>query len=223
MALAHIDVARRLMANKPAAGSRMFGQITHRALSPTFTVVSEGVSYRTTIVKVVVNHHTQLSELWTTPIRYSSSTDRHEQYFRSAFIDKFMANHGCDHATATAQIFQTPAVEDGMTRTHPSHAQRVLRALHDTWLPQVDKPRLRSATRMGNIEGARYRMERVIDRMARGVPVDTPDAETLYECQSMLAFLENTQALYRHDTPESIDEVRTAVRAWLALNDPKNQ
>jgi len=229
MAISHADVARKLMRNKPAAGSRMYGQITNRALywpsgdHHLFTVIAEGVSYRTTICKVVVNHHTQLSELWVSPLRYSSSTSRHEGYYVQAFIERFMENHGCDRATALAQVFHTPAVNDLSTRCNPEHARRVLKALHEH-LPEVDKPRLRSATRMGALESARGRLRTVIGRMTRGVPVDATDAETLYECQAMLGFLDNTIDMFTRDNENgSIAEVRLAVRAWLTLNDPKNQ
>ncbi len=113
-------------------------------------------------------------------------------------------------------MFTTPAVHHtARDRCDKEFARRLLDAVHNQ-LMEVDKPRLRSATRMGNIDGALYKTREAIKRMTHGVPADYPDAETLYELQDMAAFLANTLAL------SDIDDVRTAVRAWLTLNDPKN-
>lgn len=228
MSHSHIDVANAFARGKKVRrGANMQNEITSVALhdwtqqstrerSGLFTMVGKGYSYRTKICQTVVNHHTQKSELWITPLKYSMSTTRHEDMYRHAFINSYMANHGVDCLTAAAQVFYTPAVDDGGTRCSPVHAQRVLAHIHET-LREVDKPRLREATRRGAIASALSRMQTITARMTRDVPVDIPDAETLYECQSMLSFLENVQGI------RDIDEVRTTVRAWLTLNDPKNQ
>jgi hypothetical protein len=190
--------------------------VRNPARSGLFTEVGRGYSYRTKICQIVVNHHTQKSELWITPSKYSMSTNRHEELYRHAFIRHYIDNHKVDYPTASAQVFYTPAVDDGGTRCNPAHALRVMEHIHRNTLPAVDKPRLREATRRGAIAAALGRMQTITHRMTAGVPLDAPDAETLYECQSMTAFLENTQAL------TDIDEVRTAMRAWLTLNDPSH-
>lgn len=233
MAHTHEQVAAAFANGKKVrTGSRMSNEITHRPLhdwhaapatairnparSGLFTQVGSGYSFRTKICQIVVNHHTGLSELWITPSKYSMTTNRHEELYRHAFIRHYIDNHKVDYPTASAQVFYTPAVDDGGTRCNPAHAQRVMAHIHENMLPEVDKPRLREATRRGAIASALGRMQTITHRMTAAVPLDVPDAETLYECQSMTAFLENTQAI------KDIDELRTAMRAWLTLNDPKN-
>lgn len=225
MAHTHQDVAAAFAHGKKVKhGSRMYNEIIHRQLmnpacdgSVLFTVVGAGFSYRTKICQIVVNHHTGLSELWITPITYSMSTNRHEEKYRQAFIKHFMANHGVDYNTALAQIFTTPAVDDGTSRCNHQHAVKVYSTILSDRLKDVDKPRLRSATRMGVLEAIRASLERITRRMTHGVPENAIDTTTHRELQAMSAFVDNTIALYSHDRPESIDDVRTAVRGFLAL------
>ena len=222
MSTTHAAVGAKFGRGQPAKGSRMESITLSRKVSPMFTVIAEGISYRTAIARLVVNHHTQLSELWLSPVRYSTSTDRHEGYFRDGFIDAYCKNHGCDRATADAQVFYTRAAQTDVSRSYTPFAQAVLTDVHNT-LSDVDLPRLRSATRMGTLMSCLSRTRETIRRLTYGLPADYPDAATLYELQDMETFIANTMALFRHDTPGTIDEVRVAVRAWLALNNPKNQ
>lgn len=225
MAHTHKDVAAAFANGKKVRhGSRMYNKITHRPIywpsgdHQLFTVVGAGFSYRTKICQIVVNHHTGLSELWITPITYSMSTNRHEDMYRQAFIRQYMDNHKVDYPTAAAQVFHTPAVDDGTTRCNPVHARKVFNTILADRLKDVDKPRLRSATRMGVLEAVRASLERITRRMTHAVPENAIDVPTHNELQAMSAFIDNTIALYRHDEPESIDEVRTAVRGFLALS-----
>ena len=226
MAHSHDQVAAAFAHGKKVKhGSRMYNEIVHRQLmspacdgSVLFTVVGAGFSYRTKICQIVVNHHTGLSELWITPNTYSMSTNRHEDKYRQAFIRQFIANHGVDYGTALAQIFTTPAVDDATTRCHPDHAERVVAKIMADRLPEVDKPRLRSATRMGVLESIRASLERITRRMTHGVPENAIDTTTHRDLLALSAFIDNTIALYSHDRPESIDDVRTAVRGFLALS-----
>ena len=223
MAHTHQEVAAAFAHGKRVRhGHNMYNTIVDRKLYwPTgghqlFTVVGEGYSYRAKICQIVVNHHTQKSELWITPAKYSMSTSRHEDMYRHAFIVKYIDNHKVSHEEAAAQVFTTPAVEDGTTRCHPDHALRVLETVHQDMLPKALLPRIRSATRRGVVQGALGRMQRITRRMVADVPVDAPDADTLYECQAMIGFLESTLAI------GDIDDMRTAVQAWLTLNDPRH-
>ena len=229
MAHTHEQVAAAFAYGKKVKhGSRMYNEITHRPIywpsgdHQLFTVVGAGFSYRTKICQIVVNHHTGLSELWITPLTYSMSTNRHEDMYRHAFIRQFIDNHKVDYPTAAAQVFHTPAVDDATSRCHPDHAKRVVVKIMEDRLKEVDKPRLRSATRMGVLESVRSSLERITRRMTHGVPENAIDAPMHNELLAMSAFVTNTMGLYRLDEPESIDDVRTAVRAWLALNDPRN-
>jgi len=221
MSTSHAKVGEKFGRSQPAKGSRMESVGTHSTLSKLFTMSAAGISYSTKIAQVVVNHHTQKSELWVTPLTYSVTTNRHERYYVDGFIRAYMINHGCTREEANEQVFYTQAVNRGGDRCNPEHARLILQSIHGD-LPEVDKPRLRSATRMGTLMSCLTRTQEALRRMTQDVPVDYPSAETVAELQDMEAFLTNTMALYRNDTPDSIDEVRTAVRAWLTLNNPKN-
>ena len=226
MAHTHQDVAAAFAHGKKVKhGSRMFNTINSRPLYwPTgehqlFTVVGEGFSYKTRICQIVVNHHTGLSELWVTPLTYSMSTNRHEDMYRQAFIRQYMDNHKVDRSTASEQIFTTPAVDDGTTRCNPNHARKVYNTILADRLKDVDKPRLRSATRMGALESIRHSLDNITRRMTHAVPENAIDAHTHNELLALSAFIDNTMALYRNDmASETIDEVRTAVRGFLALS-----
>ena len=226
MAHTHQEVAAAFAHGKRVRhGHNMYNTIVDRKLYwPTgghqlFTVVGEGYSYRTKICQIVVNHHTGLSELWITPITYSHSTNRHEDLYRHAFIKHFIDNHKVSHEEAAAQVFTTPAVSDGTTRCHPDHARKVYSTILADRLKDVDKPRLRSATRMGALESIRVSLENLTRRMTHAVPENAIDVPTHNELQAMSAFITNTMALYRNDmASETIDEVRTAVRGFLALS-----
>lgn len=225
MAHTHQDVAAAFAHGKKVKhGSRMFNTINSRPLYwPTgehqlFTVVGEGYSYRTRICQTVVNHHTGLSELWITPLTYSMSTSRHEDLYRRAFIHKYIDNHKVGYEEASAQVFTTPAVDDGTTRCNPNHALRVYTKIMEDRLKEVDKPRLRSATRMGALESIRHSLDNITRRMTHAVPENAIDTTTHRDLLAMSAFVTNTLALYSHDRPESIDNVRIAVRGFLALS-----
>ena len=225
MAHTHQEVAAAFAHGKRVRhGHNMYNTIVDRKLYwPTgghqlFTVVGEGYSYRTKICQIVVNHHTQKSELWITPITYSHSTNRHEDMYRRAFIKHFIDNHKVSHEEAAAQVFTTPAVSDGTTRCHPDHARKVYSTILADRLKDVDKPRLRSATRMGALAAIRSSIDRITRRMIQDVPENAIDVPTYKELLAMSAFIDNTIALYRHDEPESIEAVRVAVRGFMALS-----
>lgn len=227
MSYSHADVAAAFAANKSRASERMSShpQIPPAPAGRMFTRVCAGISYRTTIALTVVNNHTQLTELWLTPNKYSASTSRHEDAFRSAFIKTYMANHGCDHPTAAKQVYKTHAVDNATSpfgRCEPLHAMNVLNACRGNFLTEVVKPRLRSATRIGALESAHYRLTQALHRMTVDVPLDFPDPSVTYELQDMLAFVAQTQSLYDPARPSSIDDVRAAVSAYIALTDPRN-
>lgn len=226
MAHTHEQVAAAFAHGKRVkTGHNMYNEITHRPIywpsgdHQLFTEVGRGYSYRTKICQIVVNHHTQLSELWITPNTYSMSTNRHEDLYRQAFVKQFMENHKVDYPTAAEQVFYTPAVDDATTRCNPKHAERVMVKIMEDRLKEVDKPRLRSATRMGTLESIRASLERITHRMAAGVPENAIDVETHSNLLALSEFITNTMGLYRNDmASETIDEVRAAVRGYLALS-----
>lgn len=171
------------------------------SISQNFTMLSTGISYRTAIARYVVNHSTRQHELWLSPQYYSQSTNRHMGYFRAGFITK----HSSDN------IFYTRATNDLSARSNPHYAKDVLHVVNAT-LPDIDQPRLREATRRGTIASCIHRLDVAHRNMTKGVPLDHIDADTLYDVQGTMHFLEMLL-----DTPD-IDEVRASVRAHLTLN-----
>ena len=173
-----------------------------------FELLAYGISYRTTVCKHVLNRLTNTHELWVTPQYFSQSTNRHVGYFRSGFAKL----HGYDN------IFTTPAASSGgsyIGRDDKLFAQNRLDTVNAT-LPDVDKPRLREATRRGTIAACLNLIDLATRNMTKGIALDRIDADTLYDLQGTMHFLEMLQAT------DSIDEVRAAVRAHMTLNNPQN-
>lgn len=83
-------------------------------------------------------------------------------------------------------------------------------------LSDADLPRIRTATRKGHITRALNRIDLGLRNMSKGIALDRVDADTLYDLQGTMHFLEMLQAT------DDIDEVRAVVRAHIALNHPKN-
>jgi hypothetical protein len=214
MSKSHADIGHTFAsAKKDAATDRMS---THRPLDPMvlinthFELLAYGVSYRTTVCKHVLNRLTNTHELWVTPQYFSQSTNRHVGHFRAGFIKA----HGVDN------IFTTPA---GGNSGHASYISRDDKVFAQSaietassYLAEVDKPRLRTATRRGSLVAALNRLDLANRNMTKGIALDRVDADTLYDLQGTMHFVEMLL-----DT-DDMDEVRAAVRAHIALNHPKN-
>jgi hypothetical protein len=175
-----------------------------------FELLAYGISYRTTVCKHVLNRITNQHELWVTPQYFSQSTQRHVGYFRAGF----MKAHGYEN------IFTTPAGGNSghasyITRDDKLFAQNSIEVA-TAMLSDVDLPRVREATRRGHIAAALNRIDLGLRNMSKGIAVDRVDADTLYDLQGTMHFLEMLQAT------DDIDEVRAAVRAHIALNHPRN-
>ena len=212
MSYSHADVGHAFAsATKSLAGSRMN---THKPNEPMvlantqFELLAYGISYRTTVCKHVLNRLTNTHELWVTPQYFSPSTNRHVGYFRAGF----MKAHGTDN------IFTTPAASPPgsyITRDDKLFAQNSIEVA-TAMLSDADLPRIRTATRKGHIVRALNRIDLATRNMTKGIALDRIDTDTLYDLRGTMHFLEMLM-----DTP-SIDEVRAAVRAHIALNHPKN-
>jgi hypothetical protein len=175
-----------------------------------FELLAYGISYRTTVCKHVLNRITNQHELWVTPQYFSPSTNRHVGYFRAGF----MKAHGTDN------IFTTPAGGNSghasyITRDDKLFAQNSIEVA-TAMLSDADLPRIRTATRKGHITRALNRIDLATRNMSKGIALDRIDADTLYDLQGTMHFLEMLQAT------DDIDEVRAAVRAHIALNHPRN-
>jgi hypothetical protein len=214
MSYSHADVGHAFAsATKTREGSRMSTSKPNTPMvlvNPQFELLAYGISYRTTVCKHVLNRITNQHELWVTPQYFSPSTNRHVGYFRAGF----MKAHGVDN------IFTTPAGGNSghasyITRDDKLFAQNSIEVA-TAMLSDADLPRIRTATRKGHITRALNRIDLATRNMQRGIALDRVDADTLYDLQGTMHFLEMLM-----DTP-SIDEVRAAVRAHIALNHPRN-
>jgi hypothetical protein len=214
MSYSHADVGHAFAsATKSLTGSRMSSSKPNEPMvlvNTQFELLSYGISYRTTVCKHVLNRSTNTHELWVTPQYFSQSTNRHVGYFRAGF----MKAHGVDN------IFTTPAGGNSghasyITRDDKLFAQNSIEVAA-AMLSDVDLPRIRTATRKGHITRALNRIDLATRNMSKGIALDRVDADTLYDLQGTMHFLEMLL-----DTP-SIDEVRAAVRAHIALNHPRN-
>jgi len=211
MSYSHADVGHAFARAKPLTGSRMSTSVPTNPMALVnhhFHLLSYGISYRTVVCKHVMNHITNQHELWVTPQYFSQSSNRHVGYFRAGFIKA----HGVDN------IFTTPAGSSQgsyVCRDDKLFAQNSIEVA-GAMLSDVDLPRVRTATRRGHIARALNRIDLATRNMTKGIALDLIDADTLYDLQGTMHFLEMLM-----DTP-SIDEVRAAVRAHIALNHPKN-
>ena len=213
MSYSHADIGHAFASAKNKATDRMS---TYRPLNPMvltntqFELLAYGISYRTTVCKHVLNRSTNTHELWVSPQYFSQSTNRHISHFRAGF----MKAHGTDN------IFTTPAggnsgVASYITRDDKLFANNSIEVA-SSMLSDVDLPRVREATRRGHIARALNRIDLGIRNMSKGIALDRVDADTLYDLQGTMHFLEMLQAT------DNIDEVRAAVRAHIALNHPRN-
>ena len=214
MSYSHADVGHAFAsATKSREGSRMSTSKPNEPMilwNTQFELLAYGISYRTTVCKHVLNRITNQHELWVTPQYFSPSTNRHVGYFRAGF----MKAHGTDN------IFTTPAGGNSghasyITRDDKLFAQNSIEVA-TAMLSDADLPRIRTATRKGHIVRALNRIDLATRNMSKGIALDRIDADTLYDLQGTMHFLEMLQAT------DDIDEVRAAVRAHIALNHPRN-
>lgn len=203
MAKSHHDVGLDFGSLKDSTGSRM-SSLKHPsrpngALLSNFWVVCAGISYRTTVARIVANEHTGQNELWITPRRYSSSTERHKGYFLSGYNKKIGGS-----------VYVTTCVDDGLFRNDKMYAEYALSIVKAT-LAEVNLPRLREATRRGTIAACLHRLDVAIRNFSHDVPVPSAYVDTLKEMQEVQSYLRVVQA------EPSIDAVRASVAGFLAL------
>lgn len=214
MSHSHSAVGHALAHPKPLKGSRMevrASDLDYIAssfeLKDLFTRLAVGVSYTTIVAEHVLNNHTKQHELWISPQYYSTSTQRHLGYFRSGFAKVY----GTDNIFVTNANCHLSA-KDRADKYYAKNAMTIV----DATLPDVDKPRLRETTRRGTIASCITRLDLARRNMSKGIPLDAIDSDTFYNLQGMTHFLEMLQ-----ETTD-IDEVRAAVNAHIALNNPRN-
>jgi hypothetical protein len=170
-----------------------------------FYLLQSGISYRTVVARIMRNVHTKRNELWITPRRYSQSTEKHKGYF----LNGYRKSHGINERWWD-DVYYTPCVDQNLDRHNPDHVYNTLGRINAD-LPDVDKPRLREATRRGTIASCLLKAEVTMRNFTHNIPLDAVDAPALYELQTMIGFLNSLS------TNPDIDAVRAAVRGHLAL------
>lgn len=211
MSNSHATVGKQFGKLKPCNGSRMSSAFIQQVTplnddmsittNRAFYRLQEGISYRTPVARIMRNAHTKENELWLTSRYYSQSTDRHKGYFRDGFI---AAGNSPDN------IYITAVVDQGIHRHDPTQVRHSIGFINSR-LREVDKPRLREATRRGTIDSCIHHAERVMHNFTHKIPLDLIDADTYYDMQAMMGFLYNLK-----DEPD-IDAVRAAVKGHFAL------
>ncbi len=211
MSYSHATVGYKFGKLKACNGSRMSSAFINTPSSldddmavhtnKLFYTIQGGISYRTPVARIMRNVHTKENELWLTSRYYSSSTERHKGYFRSGFV---AAGNSPDN------IFITPVVDQQLHRHNPDTVRNSIGFIN-CMLKEVDKPRLREATRRGSVDSCIHHAERVMHNFTHKIPLDLIDADTYYDLQAMMGFLYNLK-----DEPD-IDAVRAAVKGHFAL------
>lgn len=210
MAKSHHDVGVDFGNFKASNGSRMstLKVQPHTAhqddmnahINKVFYLLQSGISYRTVVARIMRNVHTKRNELWITPRRYSQSTEKHKGYF----LNGYRKSHGIN------DVYYTPCVDQNLDRHNPDHVYNTLGRINAD-LPDIDKPRLREATRRGTIASCLLKAEVTMRNFTQNIPLDAVDPTALYELQTMIGFLNSLS------TSPDIDAVRAAVRGHIAL------
>jgi len=200
--------------NHTLPSPHMDDMIAIKSTNNLFYRVSDGISYLTIVARIMRNVHTKSNELWITPRYYSSSTQRHKEYFMTGFRkanpNPSPNSTGLSNPQEHPNIYITPVLDEGKMRNDPSVVYDNIGVINLN-LPEVDKPRLREATRRGVIDACIFRAKRAMHNFSHGIPLDMVDADAFYDLQATIDFLNNTQAL------TDIDDVRAAVRGYLEL------
>ena len=219
MAKSHHDVGVAFGNLKHAIGSRM-SSVSVQPVTPhmddmqahhnkVFYLLQTGISYRTAVARIVRNVHTKRNELWLTPRSYSQSTIKHKGHFLTGF--RKSNSYDTETTTGNTDIYITPCVDDSMNRNDPGYARAAMHRINLD-LPDIDKPRLREATRRGTIASCIDKAKRALTNLTHNIPLDHVDADTYYDLQATLGFLHSLT------TNPDIDAVRAAVRGHIALN-----
>lgn len=203
--------SRMFAANHATPSPHLDDMTAIKATNNLFYRVSDGISYQTIVARIMRNVHTKTNELWVTPRPYSSSTQRHKAYFVAGFRKANPNPTGLNSVDDHPNIYITPVLDEGKLRNDPETIYNTIGMINRT-LPEVDKPRLREATRRGTIDSCIFRAKRAMHNFSHNIPLDMLDADAYYDMQAMLGFLTHTAAL------PNIDDVRAAVRGYIALN-----
>jgi len=214
MALSHAKVADKFVQGDPANGTNLHSRFSDMA---NFTIarlddqhnefhyLGTAVSYSTDVAHRVFNKFTDKHELWITTRRYSQSTDRHLQHLRWAYA-QWCEKHGFDAHT----VFASPQLVD---RTSPNALDTV--ATLDASLWDVDRPRIRDATRQGVLVSRLHK----INHYETVLTKDRDPAIIAKRYSTVLTRAREAKTLLQNWLNMPVDEMRATVRAYLTLNE----
>ena len=214
MALSHAKVADRFVRGDSANGTNLHSRFSDMAnftitrlddRHDEFHYLGTAVSYSTDVAHRVFNKFTDKHELWITTKRYSPTTDRHLRHLRWAY-GQWCDQHGFDAYT----VFASPTLAD---RTNCNALDTMATLDASFW--DVDRPRIRDATRQGVLVSRLHKInhyETVLTKDRDPVIVRNRYGTLLDHTQSTKAMLQNWLQL-------PVDEMRATVRAYLTLNE----
>ena len=214
MALSHAKVADKFVQGDPANGTNLhsrFSDMAHFTIMRLndqhneFHYLGTAVSYSTDVAHRVFNKFTDKHELWITTRRYSQSTDRHLQHLRWAY-GQWCEKHGFDAHT----VFASPQLVD---RTSPNALDTV--ATLDASLWDVDRPRIRDATRQGVLVSRLHK----INHYETVLTKDRDPAIIAKRYSTVLTRAREAKTLLQNWLNMPVDEMRATVRAYLTLNE----
>jgi hypothetical protein len=214
MALSHAKVADKFVQGDPANGTNLHSRFSDMAnftitrlddQHDEFHYISTAVSFSTDVAHRVFNKFTDKHELWITTRRYSQSTDRHLQHLRWAYA-QWCDKHGFDPHTVIA----SPALID---RTNPNALDTV--ATLDASLWDVDRPRIRDATRQGVLVSRLHKLNHYETVLTK----DRDPQIIKNRYGTLLDHTQNVKTMLQNWLQMPVDEMRATVRAYLTLNE----
>ena len=209
MALSHANVAARFArGEKSAAGSSLRCQITP-TVDAEFRYLSQAISYSTLIAQRVHNLFTDQPEMWITSRYYSPTTARHKSHLERAYTE-FCKNEGLPN---TVYVL---ADSVHVHRVNPTGLASLLNnATYELW--EVDRPRIRDATRRGVLSSRLHRLNHHVhnitaDRDPERIAASGNLPQLLQKADEMKHHLQHWLML-------PVDEMRVTVKAYLTLNE----
>jgi hypothetical protein len=214
MALSHAKVADRFVQGDSANGTNLFSRFSDMAhfsimridhQNMEFHYISTAVSYSTDVAHRVFNKFTDKHELWITTKRYSPTTDRHLRHLRWAY------GQWCDqHCFDAHTVFASPTLAD---RTSANALDTV--ATLDASLWDVDRPRIRDATRQGVLVSRLHKINHYETILTK----DRDPSIIAKRYSTVLDHTQSTKAMLQNWLQLPVDEMRATVRAYLTLNE----
>jgi hypothetical protein len=202
MAKSNSTVATDFIAGKSSHGSNFrseaFGMDTG-----VFHIIAQCYSYSTMIARVVRNKTADRNELWLCPQFYSQTTARHKSHITSAW-----ASYCRDRDISTVENMYP-------TINRVDHHASVTELVET--LPDVNKPRIRDATRRGVVQSCLHRLDMKLRVATSNVPAEHWHPAVREQWGEAVALRHTLMDWLTLPVPE----MRATVAGYLALNDIK--